>query len=351
MQIADPKTYGNIYNINIIDSCPIPITIIAADTTIIYANNAFERITGYGRSEVVGLRAPYPWHPEVEDESTTRRKRALYRDRWGEQQLRKKNGNKFWVEFTNKEITLDESGDIKVYFVYWVDVTERNILRQNTEYYISQITRAQEAERKRISRDIHDGAIQMLASLALSVDSLAKEKNNISNGFRLSLQDLRERINAILHDLRFIIDKLRPGVIDQVGLLAALENMVEDMREQPMNKINVTISVYGKSRRLQPEMELMLFRIVQESLNNAWRHSGADQAKVNVRYNRHSLRLTIADNGTGFMVPERITDLASTGRLGIVGMQERVKLLNGILNIKSRVGKGTVVQATCPIPE
>ena len=351
MQIADPKTYGNIYNINVIDSCPVPIYIIAMDTTIIYANNAFERITGYNRSEVVGLRAPYPWYLEGEDENTTRRKRVLYKDRWGEQQLRKKNGNKFWVEFTNKEITLDESGDIKVYFVYWVDVTERNILRQNTEYYISQITRAQEAERKRISRDIHDGAIQMLASLALSVDSLAKEKNNISNGFRLSLQDLRERINAILHDLRFIIDKLRPGVIDQVGLLAALENMVEDMREQPMNKINVTISVYGKSRRLQPEMELMLFRIVQESLNNAWRHSGADQAKVNVRYNRHSLRLTIADNGTGFMVPERITDLASTGRLGIVGMQERVKLLNGILNIKSRVGKGTVVQATCPIPE
>ena len=351
MKLADEKTYGNIYNLNIIDSCPIPISIIAADMTVIYVNDAFERLTGYSLPEVVGLRAPYPWYLEGEDESTTRRYRAIYKDRWGERQLRKKNGDKFWVEFTDKEITLDESGDIKVHFIYWVDVTERNILRQNTQYYVSQITRAQENERKRISRDIHDGAIQLLASLALSVDSLAKNENHNNDHARQSLHDLRRKINAILHDLRFIINELRPNVIDQVGLLAALEHMVEDIREQPTNTIDITVCVYGPSRRLQPEMELMLFRIVQEALNNARRHSEANKVKVNGRYKADSLKLTVVDNGKGFAVPRRITDLASTNRMGIIGMQERVKLLNGIININSRPGKGTVVQATCPIPE
>jgi signal transduction histidine kinase len=112
--------------------------------------------------------------------------------------------------------------------------------------------------------------------------------------------------------------------------------------------INVEVRIQGISRRFSPEVELVLFRVAQEALRNAVRHSKATRAEVMVEFDERKIRITVKDNGTGFDLPETTGDLVKQGRLGLAGMQERIQLAGGSLRIKSRLGKGTTVVVEAP---
>jgi len=113
--------------------------------------------------------------------------------------------------------------------------------------------------------------------------------------------------------------------------------------------MEISLNVGGKEQRLLPEIELTLFRITQEALNNAGKHAIASKATVSLDFMPEQVSVTISDNGKGFQLPETIRDLSHAGKLGLVGMQERVSLLNGSLSIKSEPGKGTSITASVPI--
>jgi two-component system sensor histidine kinase DegS len=222
-------------------------------------------------------------------------------------------------------------------------------MKENLRFYLQQVTKAQEEERRRIARELHDDTAQDLVVLSRRLDRL------ISNGERLSSQDVtrleetRQQIDRILDGVRRFSQDLRPSVLDDLGLLPALEWLSSDITEH--FGIRTAIGVIGSVYRFNPDTELVLFRIVQEALRNVWKHSEASRAWISVEFDEDKATFIIQDNGKGFELPNNIDDFAGVSKLGLVGMQERAQLIGGKLALQSEPGKGTTVTIEVPIQE
>ena len=227
------------------------------------------------------------------------------------------------------------------------DVTEELRMRENQRFYLQQITRAQEEERERIARELHDDTVQYLVVLARQLDDLANSSKSMSKEDKAYLENLRQQTNSIMDGVRRLSHDLRPATLDRLGLVAALEWLASSMEK--LSGIDVKVEKSGTERRLPGEVELVMFRIAQEALSNVRRHSRANNAEVMVEFDDKKVRMTIRDNGRGFALPEKVGDLLKKGKLGLAGMQERIQLLNGSLKIESQPGKGTTVVIEAPI--
>jgi two-component system sensor histidine kinase DegS len=220
-------------------------------------------------------------------------------------------------------------------------------LYANMRFYARQITRAQENERKRIARELHDDTIQALVALSRRLDALSTLSEQLPQPAMRYLQQLRELTTGALRNVRRFVQDMRPPALDHLGLIPALEGLTSDLTEK--EGIEVEFTVEGERRRLTPEEELVLFRIAQETLNNVRRHSQASRVVIQMEFYPDGVRMTINDNGRGFKVPERTGDLVTTGKLGLIGMYERTRLLGGTLLVQSEPGKGTTVIVDVPI--
>jgi two-component system sensor histidine kinase DegS len=227
-----------------------------------------------------------------------------------------------------------------------IGVAVENIrLCENLRFYIRQITRAQEDERKRIARELHDETAQGLIDISRRLDRLAMEETSVTGPSDTRLENLQERIEELLQGVRRFSRDLRPSVLDDLGLLPALEGLMADVRQSNIEPLLLT---QGSIRRLPPDAELALFRIVQEALNNVKKHSGASQVTVNVEFFAKRVRVTVHDNGRGFQQQSRMSDLATMGKFGMVGMEERAQLLGGCFAVLTGPGTGTILIADIP---
>ena len=138
-----------------------------------------------------------------------------------------------------------------------------------------------------------------------------------------------------------------PSVLDDLGLLPALEWLTANLMKE--DGMKTELKVYGDRRRLPPEAELALFRIVQEALSNVRRHSQASRVVTAVKFSEGRVRITVNDNGQGFDLPGRTGDLATTGKLGLIGMHERARLVNGTLTVHSEPDQGTAIMVDVPV--
>jgi two-component system sensor histidine kinase DegS len=220
-------------------------------------------------------------------------------------------------------------------------------LYESMRFYARQITQAQEDERKRIARELHDETIQMLVVMSRRLEVLTTLPEPLPETAMRHLESLRELISDALKGIRRFVQDLRPSTLDHLGLVAALEGLTHNLMEQ--DRIETKLQVTGEVQRLMSEEELVLFRIAQEALSNVRRHSQASQATVQVEFLLNRIRITIEDNGRGFNAPERIGDLVSVGRLGLIGMHERARLLGGTLQIESEAGMGTTIIVDVPM--
>lgn len=227
------------------------------------------------------------------------------------------------------------------------DVTEEKKMKENLRFYLKQITRAQEEERKRIARELHDDTIQYLVVLARQLDELASNSKGLSKEEKARLEDLRHQTTSIMEGVRRLSHDLRPATLDRLGLLPALEWLASSVEK--ISGITVKVKAQGAERRFSSEVEQVLFRIAQEALSNVRRHSKATSAEVLVEFEDKKFRMTIKDNGRGFAFSETIGDLVKGGKLGLAGMQERIELLNGSLKLDSEPGKGTAVIVEAPV--
>lgn len=218
-------------------------------------------------------------------------------------------------------------------------LAEREMERQN---YISQVFKALEDERKRISQEIHDDSIQRLAAAASITQILARDKN-IANFPPLvqRAEYIRDTIISISQDLRRLSIDLRPTVLDDLGLVPAIYWLVDCFKQE--SGINANIEIIGENQQLTKKITVLIFRIVQEALNNAKRHSGATNIVVSLQFTDKTIKAMIRDNGKGFIVPKTYEEMMINNRLGLIGMQQRTQVLNGILNIHSEIGKGTTI--------
>lgn len=214
-------------------------------------------------------------------------------------------------------------------------------------FYVRQITRAQEDERKRIARELHDETTQALAALSRRLDAISMDSEQLPEPIIQRLEEMRQLTHDTLQGVRRFGQDLRPSTIDDLGLLPTLEGLTTDLIEK--GRIKAELKVLGDKRRLSPEAELNLFRITQEALRNVEKHSAASRVVITVAFSADKVRITIEDNGRGFKPPDRTGELAATGKLGLSGMHERARLLGGTLLIQSEPGRGTRVIVDMPV--
>jgi len=262
-----------------------------------------------------------------------------------EQRLIRKDGTEAICMLTTSLITSD--GEAEAFQNIARDVTMQRHMEENMKFYLQQVTMAQEEERKRIARELHDDTAQALIVLSRHLDSFTSTTDHLSTQDIAHLEKLQQQADAILEGVRRFSQDLRPSILDDLGLLPALEWLTSDVTHH--FGIAVGIGVLGPVRRFAPEVELVLFRIAQEALRNVWKHSEASRAWVTVEFGDDRTSLTVKDNGKGFEPLQNIGDLASIGKLGLIGMQERARLIGGKLTVQSEAGKGTTVTAEVPI--
>ena len=255
-------------------------------------------------------------------------------------------GSGRWLHFTASPI-LSNSGEIIGAIETLEDVTERKNAEENLRNYLQEITRAQEEERRRIARELHDDTAQDLVVLSRQLDSFVVSAiNDLSKEDISYIEGLRQQTEHILDGVHRFSQDLRPSVLDDLGLVPALEWLTSDLTKH--FGIAVEIKVLGSVRRFPPEVELVLFRIVQEALRNVWKHSGASRAGVTLEFGDDNTILTVKDEGKGFRLPHKIDDLTVAGKLGLAGMQERARLIGGRLRLESEPGQGTTVTLEVP---
>ena len=242
------------------------------------------------------------------------------------------------------------------------DVTARVLLRQEVarrtqelrlseerriemQDYVTLVTRAIEEERKRVARELHDDTAQALVALGRNLDALILDEDQNPEA-RQRAEEIRSLADSILRNVRRFSRDLRPSLLDDLGLVPAVEWLTEDLSQQ--TGVSAQLDVLGLSRRMEPDVELSLFRIAQEALSNVRRHSHATQVTVRLSFADKRVRLVVKDNGLGFVPNERPADLSSARGLGLRGMRERAELIGGAFAVASSPGKGTTIEVNAP---
>jgi two-component system sensor histidine kinase DegS len=205
--------------------------------------------------------------------------------------------------------------------------------------YISKILESQENERLRIAQELHDDTIQTLLIIANRAQKLIPAGNSDMKEAKKNAEWIRDATLQAVEDVRRTSLDLRPSVLDDLGLVPALRWLVD--RTNKESGINIRILVNGTKRNLSPEAEVTIFRITQEALNNIKRHSKATEAVITLEFNTECLKITLDDNGQGFRPPKKLDRLAARGKLGLIGMRQRIDFLGGTFQIRSRPGEGT----------
>jgi signal transduction histidine kinase len=214
--------------------------------------------------------------------------------------------------------------------------------------YINSITRAQEEERLRLARELHDSAIQDLIALDQQIQMLSLDHQGQGVLDDPQLSGLHQAAQRTVEELRRVSRGLRPVYLEDLGLVPALETLAREMSEDL--GIPVSFRLDGLPRRFSSETELALYRIVQESLSNVARHASARQASVAVRFGGEELEIEVADDGLGFAPPEHPGDLTAGGHYGLLGMHERAEIVGADLELNSEPGRGTRVRVRLTEP-
>jgi signal transduction histidine kinase len=225
----------------------------------------------------------------------------------------------------------------------WEEIQEKERLQKEL---LKRVVLAQEEERRRISRELHDEMGQELTSLLFRLQVLEKlSESQQCSDIVTGLKKTAANMISSIHDLAL---ELRPTILDDLGLAPALAQYAKICPDHL--GITVDFSVIGaEASRLTREVETTLYRVVQESLTNVARHSGAHKASVLLKFNEKNIVAIIEDNGVGFDLKDIKTAQVKLNRLGLYGMEERVSLVGGTLTIESKPGEGTILYVEIPM--
>ncbi|SDX28075.1 sensor histidine kinase [Paenibacillus sp. CF384] len=207
---------------------------------------------------------------------------------------------------------------------------------------------AQEEERKRIAREIHDGPAQSLANIVLRTE--IAERMLVKQEFQIvqeELIDLKSQVRSGIEEIRKIIFNLRPMALDDLGLVPTLRKYIQDYEEK--SKIRTMFETIGKEIRLPSAMEAGIYRMVQEAFSNAFKHANPTFVILEITYQTQMVKIVVKDNGVGFHVDQIESRAKNSVHFGLIGMRERVELLDGRMEIESTIDHGTKVTIHIPV--
>jgi len=315
---------------------------------VVAANRACANLTGYSMEELLNLKIVNLLSEEGLKTIKNLEQRLLKGENLGsliEVEIVKNDRTRVVVQLAGSLVFVNKD---TIGFQYIArDVTEEKRMQQNQRFLLQQVTRAQEEERKRIAQEIHDETVQALVVLCQEIDNLVSHSKRSPRKTGIHLEHLHERASSIMQGARRLSQDLRPAALDNLGLVPTLEWLASDITSY--SGISIDVNVLGTIRRLSDEAELVLFRITQEALRNVSKHAQATSAEVKLEFTNNSTRVTVVDNGIGFIPPQEVSSLPRVGKLGLAGMQERAQLLGGTLTVKSEPTKGTTLTAELPV--
>ncbi len=208
------------------------------------------------------------------------------------------------------------------------------------------IIEAQEGERQRLARQMHDGPAQSLTNLILQAEIVEKSFDLGGDQGRSELANLKDAVNATFRKTMDFIFELSPMMLDDLGAVPTLRRYVEDFQEK--SGLSVTLDIVGEERRLAPYVEVTIFRLVQELLHNVWKHAHASHVQVNLDLQGSAVRISVEDDGSGFDLDEAMASAKERKTLGIVTMQQRLEMLGGDMQYDTSLGRGTKVTVQIP---
>ncbi len=209
---------------------------------------------------------------------------------------------------------------------------------------VMKVIEAQEEERKRVAREIHDGPAQSLANLVFRCEYIQKIIDDDLKQAKEELSELKGLIHNGVQNVRKVIYDLRPMSLDDLGLIPTLKKYINKFEKQ--TDLEVDLKIKGTKSSLSSSFQITIFRLVQEALNNIYKHAQADSSKVCVKFSKEQIKLLIIDDGRGFNKEE-----VSSDKFGLVSMRERCELVGGNIKIDSKKNRGTKVEITIPFTE
>ncbi|HMD44045.1 MAG TPA: PAS domain S-box protein [Candidatus Acidoferrum sp.] len=342
-------------------------------------NHGAERLFGWTSKETIGQPITIIIPPELRDEETTILKRISAGERIDhlETTRRNKTGDTVIVALTISPVK-NRNGRIVGASKIARDISERKLVearlkavqddlekrvRERTAEFQekheelmkqSQIVRdlsarllqSQDAERRRIARELHDSVGQLLAAISMNISKVAREKEKLSSQAERCVEENQKLVEQIQSEIRTLSHLLHPPLLDEIGLESAIRWFIDGFTQR--SKIDVSLDMPSGLDRMTSESELAIFRIVQESLTNIHRHSGSLTARIQLAKEDGCLHCKISDDGRGIPLEKQL-ELNSYGVMGvgISGMRERIRQLGGTVQIESN-GRGTTVAVTLP---
>jgi PAS domain S-box-containing protein len=313
-------------------------------------NKSAERLFGYTAEEAIGQHITLIIPPDRRYEETTILEKLRRGERVDHFETVRMRRNKTLIDVS---LTIspvkDSAGRVTGASKVARDISERRrtVEAQQEAELGSRLLQAQDAERRRIGRELHDGVGQLLAGISMNVSRIAKEKDRLSPASAQTVEEVSDLTAQASAEIRTLSYLLHPPLLDEVGLRSALTWYIDGFAER--SKIKVAMDFTGDLGRLTEDCELSLFRIAQECLTNIHRHSGSFAAFVRVSRTPEKIEMEIRDEGRGIdqEIQARLNSGASVG-VGLRGMKERARLLGGSLTVRSN-GGGTSVLVVLPL--
>jgi PAS domain S-box-containing protein len=322
-------------------TAPVMIWTADADALLTDVNRPWLDFTGRSVDDELGRGWTTGVHPDDLTECLRLYMRAFERrDPFRmEYRLRRHDGEYRWI--LNCGVPrFAAGGALAGYIGSSVDITEQKSARAALSNLSQRLMEAQEQERARLARDLHDDVAQRLALIALELDHLSSQP---SAEARSAAKELWSQCTDVLKDIQGISHRFHSPKLEYLGIASAASSLCETVSKT--RGADVVFSEDRVPREIRKDVSLALFRVLQESLNNATKHSWARRVSVALRGTSHDLELLVSDDGCGFDV-----DAAMRGHgLGLVSMQERLKLVGGIVTIESKRGAGTTIRAVAPL--
>jgi PAS domain S-box-containing protein len=311
-------------------------------------NAGAERLTGYTAEEVLGHHVATLYAPDPAGRGAPGRMldRAAAEGRALEEGWhRRKDGRQFWAEILVTALREPE-GRLVGHSVVTHDVTERRRHADLHARLLEQVIAAREEEQRRIARALHDEAGHSLTSLLVGLRTLESAPSIAAA--RAQMADLRRATARTLDEVGRLARGLRPAVLDELGLVPAIEQLALDYTQVSGVAVDVSAVGFGATR-LQPVVETTVYRVVQEALTNTAKHAGARTASVVLRLRPEVVQAIVSDDGCGFDVDATLRTPAAWAHLGLHGMRERAALVGGTVTIESTPGEGTTIYIRVPV--
>jgi two-component system, NarL family, sensor kinase len=319
---------------------------LAADKTILYANQSFARMVGCPLEQVIG--SSFRRFLSFEDRASLRplMKQAASTGSKLQAQLIAANGSRLPVQISVQEMAKVGFERVTISMVV-TDMTEARRHEALLRALTHRVVQVQEAERGRVALELHDNVTQRLIAVLFHSQALAASLATGNPPAKKEAEKLRTMLGEIAAEVERISGNLRPSVLEHLGLVAALRATGTEFTER--THIPVRLAFMPLTAELSADAELALYRIFQESLRNVEKHANASHVTVSLRQSADSALLTIRDDGTGFAMGRRTTGKENANRLGLLGMLERATYVGGNLVIKSTPRTGTEIKVGIPL--